>query len=134
MVGYTGFDTQFRVATYFDEAQGNSRLRSVGLSHRFAARPGQTKRLFLAVAFYQLQGMGTMMQFIVMQSQQGDKMDPAAVSQMISALTPIYAAGLLSVFAFVWMFVRIVRFWKNGVATNLSNTANNAEAYSIFVK
>ena len=84
--------------------------------------------IILAVAFYQLQGMGTMMQFIVMQSQQGDKMDPAAVSQMISALTPIYAAGLLSVFAFVWMFVRIVRFWKNGVGSLLGLTSGEVGA------
>ncbi len=41
----------------------------------------------------------------------------------------VYVAGTANLTA-----TGIARFWKNGVATNLSNTGNNAVAYSIFVK
>jgi hypothetical protein len=71
--------------------------------------------MLIAIAWYQIQGMGAMFEYLAMQASLGDKMDPAQSLKFLSSMSGVYAVGLLSVAVFVWLFVRIVRFWKNGV-------------------
>jgi hypothetical protein len=71
--------------------------------------------IIMAIAWYQVLGMGAMFEFIATQAQLGDKMAPERALQFFSSMSTFYAVGLVSVAVFVWLFVRIVRFWKNGV-------------------
>ncbi len=70
--------------------------------------------IIIAIAWYQIQGMGVMFEFMAAQAQNGDKIDPATFPKFFSGMMTFYGVGLISLFATVWLFVRIVRFWKNG--------------------
>jgi hypothetical protein len=78
--------------------------------------------IITVIAWYQIQGMGVVFEFIATQAQLGDQMDPATMSKFMSSLTKFYGVGFISIFAFIWLFVRIVRFWKNGTGTPLGVT------------
>ena len=70
--------------------------------------------IIAVISWYQLQGMGAMFEFIALQAKLGDKMDFAQMGPFMANLSKFYAIGLLSLIAMVWLFVRVVRFWKTG--------------------
>ncbi len=70
--------------------------------------------IMMVVAWVQLKNMGTMFEFIAMQEKLGDKMDWAAMQPFMANLSKFYAFGLLSMVVMLWLFVRVVRFWKTG--------------------
>ncbi len=70
--------------------------------------------IMMVVAWVQLKNMGTMFEFIAMQEKLGDKMDWAAMQPFMANLSKFYAYGLLSMVVMLWLFVRVVRFWKTG--------------------
>jgi hypothetical protein len=74
--------------------------------------------IITAIAWYQIQGMGVMFEFIAVQTQQGDKMDAATMSKFFESMSKFYGIGMISILAFVWLFVRIVRFWKSGAGSS----------------
>ncbi len=70
--------------------------------------------IMMVIAWVQLKNMGTMFEFIAMQEKLGDKMDWAAMQPFMANLSKFYAFGLLSMVVMLWLFVRVVRFWKTG--------------------
>lgn len=70
--------------------------------------------IMMVIAWVQLKNMGTMFEFIAMQEKLGDKMDWAAMQPFMANLSKFYAYGLLSMVVMLWLFVRVVRFWKTG--------------------
>ncbi len=68
--------------------------------------------IILIVSWYQLQGLGTIFEFIAMQAKMGDKMEMAQIAPLMENLMKFYAVGFLALIAMVWLFVRVVRFWK----------------------
>lgn len=78
--------------------------------------------IIMAVAWFQLQSMGVMIEFIALQAKLGDKMDVTQMGPFMANLSKFYAIGLLSLVVMVWLFVRVVRFWKTGQGTVFSLT------------
>ena len=78
--------------------------------------------IIMVIAWVQLKNMGTMFEFIAMQEKLGDKMDWAAMQPFMANLSKFYAFGLLSMVAMLWLFVRVVRFWKTGLGSTFGVT------------
>ena len=68
----------------------------------------------LALALLQLKNMGVMFEFIALEAKLGDKMDLAQMGPFMASMSKLYAMGFLSLLVMVWLFVRVVRFWKTG--------------------
>jgi hypothetical protein len=85
----------------------------------------------LAIAWVQLKNMSTMLEFLALQAKLGDKFDLAQMGPFMANLSKFYAIGLLSMLAMVWLFVRVVRFWKTGEGTAFAVT--NGEIGATFL-
>jgi hypothetical protein len=70
--------------------------------------------LIFIVSWIQLQNMSGVFEFMAMQAKLGNKMDSAAMAPFFAKMSKVYALGLIPIFSFIWIFVRIVRFWKTG--------------------
>ena len=70
--------------------------------------------IILVIAWFQLRSMSTMLEFIALQAKLGDKMDMEHLGPLMANMSKFYAIGLLSLVVMVWLFVRVVRFWKTG--------------------
>lgn len=70
--------------------------------------------LIMVIAWFQLQGIGTMLEFMALQAKLGDKMDFEHMGPVMANMSKFYAIGMLSLVVMVWLFVRVVRFWKTG--------------------
>jgi hypothetical protein len=70
--------------------------------------------VILIASWFQLRGLGSMLEFMALEAKLGDQMDSVMMVQFFEKMSPTYVIGLLSILAFVWNFVRIVRFWKTG--------------------
>ncbi len=78
--------------------------------------------IIFVISWYQLKGMGTMIEFMSLQAKLGDKMDFEQMAPLMASMSKFYAIGLLSLVVMVWLFVRVVRFWKTGVGSSFSIT------------
>jgi hypothetical protein len=84
--------------------------------------------IITAVAWYQISGMAPMFEFLAAQDMQHGQMDSAELYSRMSSMGPFYAVGLISLAAFVWLFVRIVRFWKSGEGSMFAITEGEVGA------
>ena len=73
--------------------------------------------IIMVISWVQLKGMGVMLEFIAVQAKLGEKMDFAQMGPFMADMSKFYAIGLLSLVTMVWLFVRVVRFWKTGHGT-----------------
>ncbi len=70
--------------------------------------------IILVITWFQLKGMGAMLEIIALQEKLGDKLNFEQLGPMMANLSKFYAIALLSLVVMVWLFVRVVRFWKTG--------------------